>query len=271
MKPVVVRLVATAFFFVASSAQSLDVTFENDGEIEFLMLSGEIVPGDAEKVARAIAEQAQRSDPFTTAVRISSMGGSVLEAMKIGSLMKGFYASVKVVKGGYCVSACFLIWLNGAVRMASETGVEEDSGRLIIHRPYYGADDMIGATPAELGQRQMETMKAMREYLEDSLVPRYLIDEMLSRPSNDRYTLSDKDIRQLGELPPWFEEVSVARCNYRRTLVDEIVSEVVAGHEVEAQRLRKMDEGISQCLQNIRRASASVYMKKLSTGWRPWI
>jgi hypothetical protein len=73
-----------------------------------------------------------------------------------------------------------------------------------------------------LGRRQVESMKAMRTYLEENLVPRTLIDEMLSRPSNDGYLLTDKDIKMLGEIPPWLEEVSITKCGYRRGIVDEI-------------------------------------------------
>ena len=154
--------------------------------------------------------------------------------------------------------------------MASGADEKSDGGMLVIHRPYFVDDVMSNAGSESLGKRQVIAMRAMRAYLEDNLVPRNIIDEMLSRPSNDGYLMQSKDIKMLGELPPWFEEVAIAKCSYRRGMVDEIVAAQDRGNFAEAQRLRFLDEKIIECEHELRNSESEKYLKKLQDGWRPW-
>jgi hypothetical protein len=256
--------------FFVQSAYSMDVTLEREEDIQFILMSGRIAPGDAERLAKVAIDFARKSGYPLKAFRVDSAGGDVNEAIRIATIVRGLYGSVKVVNNRYCASSCFLIWLNGAVRIASGSDVKSDGGVLVVHRPYFVDERMNDPDAVALGQRQLEAMKATRSYLEDNLVPRTLIDEMLSRPSNDGYSLRQNDIIMLGAIPPWFEEVSIARCNFRRGLVDEIVAETIRGRPAEAQRLRLLDENIIQCQHQIRDVASTSYLNKLSTGWRPW-
>lgn len=248
----------------------MTVTIDREEDIQFVLLSGRVTPGDAERIAKVVIDFARKSGYLLKAFRVDSAGGDVDEAIRIATLVRGLYGSVKVVNNRYCASSCFLIWINGAARMASGADAKSDGGMLVIHRPYFGDEGTSDAGAVALGQRQVVAMKAMRRYLEDNLVPTTLIDEMLSRPSNDGYQLRRKDIDMLGEIPPWFEEVSVAKCNYRRGLIGEIVAAEVRGMREEAQRLRSLDEKIIACQHEIRDSAGTTYLKKLATGWRPW-
>ena len=56
-------------------------------------------------------------------------------------------------------------------------------------------------------------------------MPRYLVDEMFRRPSDDAYWLSADDEKNLGYRSPWFDRYLRAKCAW-----DDIVErEVYAG------------------------------------------
>lgn len=257
--------------FLSLPAMALEVFVDRDDDVQFIHLRGSISPGDAEKISAALVHYWRNSGLLLKVFRVDSRGGDVNEAIKIAGLIRGVYGSVKVINGKYCASSCFLLWLNGAARIASGSDEISDGGMLVVHRPYYADEKFNSASPEALGNRQVEAMKAMRAYLEDNFVPRTLIDEMLSRPSNDGYVLTASDIRGLGEIPPWFEEVSIARCNYRRGIVREIVEAQSRGRHDEAQRLRFLDNKIIECQHELRNKAGILFVKKLAKGWKPWL
>jgi hypothetical protein len=263
-------LLVVVLNLIASSSFAASVTLEKDGSLQFVLLSGPLEIGDAERVVDVVRDFAKKNDQLMNIFRLDSAGGNVGEAIRIATLVRGLYGSVKVANGRYCASSCFLIWINGAVRMASGSDVKSDGGRLVVHRPYWDRTTMGDLSSEALGRMQVDAMKAMRAYLEENLVPRTLIDEMLSRPSNDGYILTDRDIRMLGEIPPWFEEVSIAKCGYRRGIVDEILDASDRGRTDEVQRLRSLDDDIIKCQKDLRWDAGAAYLKRLRTGWRPW-
>jgi len=265
-------LVYFSLLLVTNNVHSLDIKADRDGpsDAEYVLMSGRIVPGDAERLAAFIVDYGKRTDSLARAFRIQSEGGDVAEAIKIGSLIKGLFGTIKVQGNKVCASSCFLVWMNGAFRMAGAKDFPSDAGFLAVHRPYFSDDKGRGVNAEMHGTRQVNAMKSMRSYLEENLVPRSLIDEMLSRPSNDAYLLTGKEIRMLGEIPPWFEEISIARCGYRRNLVDEIVSAGSRGNTAEAQRLRDLDDKIIGCQHSIGSEAGRTFFMKLYAGGRPW-
>ena len=105
------------------------------GPIGPLVISGEIVPGDYD---RMLAEDRGRRDRFLSQNKIilASDGGDVWEAMKIAKLVKSLCTEIIVGPlTGRCVSACFFIFAAAAQR-------EADGDRLIgINRPFIVAPD----------------------------------------------------------------------------------------------------------------------------------
>ena len=59
-------------------------------------------------------------------------------------------------------------------------------------------------------------MRRVQSYLEAQMVPRRLIDLMMSRPSNDVYWLNSKDFQKFGEYRPDVEEFLINKCGYIR-------------------------------------------------------
>lgn len=253
----VTLLIATISPLIATAA---DIYLEKHN----IVLNGEIKAGDAERIASVLA-------PKTIIGRllVNSPGGDLLEAMRIKDIVKGLHTDVTVAKGGYCVSACFFIFLEGYYRtagaayddgtLAPRENRERRNGMVGIHRPYMKTPtgDVVGV------KKQEDLMRSARVYLASKAVPQYLIDEMMSRPSNDIYWLRLKDFNFLGEYSPGDEEALIAKCGYKR--IDKMIEENWS---------QDRGEQVANCnldyWYEIYQPSQSQYLAKLRTGWRPW-
>lgn len=106
-------------------------------------------------------------------------------------------------------------------------------------------------------------MRRVRTYLKDKGVPQSLVDEMMSRPSNDVYWLTEKDLEMIGSYSPGVEEVLIKRCGYRRT-------SYVVDNNWSADRI----EAMNQCAFEIEARELSPlrekYLDDLRNNWRPW-
>jgi hypothetical protein len=79
-----------------------------------MRLTGFIEEGDADKLS-AILKQLRASAPATpVTIRMSSRGGDLYEAIKLGKLIHGFPAATVVRRGDICLSACAFAFLGGA-------------------------------------------------------------------------------------------------------------------------------------------------------------
>lgn len=261
----------TTCFPLATEAANIHIDIENSS----INISGEFKQGDAEHLA-SLLEKFKKYKIIST-LDINSPGGNLQEAMRLAKLVNGLHVEVKVPKGGYCISACFFILLEGYSRTFE--GVPEDWGNLSpeylfllspplneshfgfvgIHRPYLKSPSgNVAAT-----KKQEELMRQVRVYLAAKAVPQYLVDEMMSRPSNDIYWLKESDIDLIGEYNPGDEEALIAKCGYKRlkTMVNENWSE------------DKIDQ-LGKCMgvywyeQYFPLQHESIV--KLSLGWRPW-
>jgi ATP-dependent protease ClpP protease subunit len=128
-------------------------------------------------------------------VDVDSQGGGVFAAMEIGRLLRSERASISVGEGASCISSCVFL-LMGAVE-----GSVSDGARLGIHRPSLGAS-------ARAGQREggrEAIVDAMAEgvvlYAEQMNVPRRIVDEMMSIPSDRVKLLKASDLAEYGIFP----------------------------------------------------------------------
>lgn len=123
-------------------AASVYVTNSSSGTLQTVVISGEIVPGDTEKFLKVTG--ATKS----ALIILSSPGGSVIESLQIGRLIrsKGFVTAVP--NDTLCVSACALIWLAGSPRFG------EDRATIGFHAAYVyrnGRQQEIGVGNALIG------------------------------------------------------------------------------------------------------------------------
>ncbi len=86
-------------------------------ERNIIMISGEIVKGDADKFATIVV-----TAPADTVVILSSGGGGIFESMMIGEAIRARHFATGIPNDATCASACGLIWLAGIPRYIGSTG-----------------------------------------------------------------------------------------------------------------------------------------------------
>ena len=196
-----------AIVFIGAHVQSLAATFTTDELGISITMTGEITPGDAERLANLFVYR-----PFYHGSRCHA------EAIRIADLVKTLGITVAPIPDGKgaCASSCFLIYEAGLERTAGgidtlrSEGSKGNLGPLGVHRPYFRVHD-DGPAGA---RRQEQVMSEMRAYLVKAGVGHSLIDKMMSHASNDIYWLSAEDIRTLGNFSPGLEEQLISKCGH---------------------------------------------------------
>ena len=189
------------------------------GPVGPLVISGEITPGDYDRVLARILEDQNRFLAQNKII-LASDGGDVAEALKIAKLVKSLFAGIIVGPlTGRCVSACFFIYAAAGQR-------EADGDRLIgINRPYIVDSEPVPAAPPDAAIVESKALMQVRVFLQENAVPDYLVDEMFRRASDDAYWLSADDEKKLGYRSPWFSQFLTAKCAWD----DNIEREAYAG------------------------------------------
>ena len=153
-----------------------------------LIISGEIVKGDAKKVDDLLAE-IKRSNNVHTIRRllIHSPGGLVGEAMEIGRLLRTNDFEVFIPQQLSCISACVLILAGGTTRTIV--------GKIGLHHPLFlrnpGPGDNVPALMSE-------TKNMIRDYLNSMGVNDKLADDMFSIPDGTVHFLSRDELLRYG-------------------------------------------------------------------------
>lgn len=227
-------------------------------------IDGDIKSGDSEKVAFIAGKMT-----FINAFAVNSPGGSVVESIRIASLIEGTHAKFYVEKGGICASACFFMLIAAQQRLFSSftgdarrnpTPEEIAKHRFVgIHRPFLGSKNEKKKSSAE---KQEKLMGVVRNYLKNKQIPQYLIDQMMGRSSNEIYWLREEDANLLGEYSPGYEEVIIKECGYNKMNIDNTWSKDRVGRFIECE-LDVWDREY--------RKSQNLFLLKLDVGWRPWL
>ena len=244
----------------ASFAADITVRLSN------IQLSGEIVPGDAERMAVALSQSKFDLRQLT----VNSMGGNVREALRIAGLVRGTHLEVIVEKNGFCVSSCFFIFLGGYFRLAGWASSDgelpppnkrrEFFGLVGIHRPYLKSND--GGSQAFESQEQI--IRTIRQHLARINVPQYLVDEMMAHPSNDVYWLRLRDLEALGAYDAEIEEALIARCGYRR-------SGVKVDENWTIEKMEQLNKCSTKFWEKVFLPIQRELIGDLKSGQRPWV
>lgn len=224
------RLLAAAVLLIATasvglrSAYTMDFsqTHANpfDGSASphpFLLMRGEIVPGDYDRLIRFYLRNALYNDDGVDLTRVqvtlSSPGGDVTEALRIGKFLKSIFARVNVGPTyGPCASACFIIFASAVERSSYSPFVG-------IHRPYISPKRMRSLSPEQAETLETKAMLDAEEYLHQLRVPNNLVEIMFEHASTEIHWLTNDELEhQLGERPPWYEEFLIARCGLDKSV-----------------------------------------------------
>jgi hypothetical protein len=182
------------------------------GPVGPLVLSGEIAPGDYDRLLAKIAEDDKRFLAENKLVLASSQGNAA-EAMKIARLVKALYT--KVVVGpltGRCAGACFLIYA-----AAVERGTDGES-LLGVTRPGLAESEWVGRPTTEAALLEDAMQAPVRDFLVENQVPPELVDQIFQRPSTDVYWLSDDDETALGSKSAAFAKFLEKNCKWSEGL-----------------------------------------------------
>jgi hypothetical protein len=188
--------------------------FSNEyvGPVGPLVLSGDIVEGDYQRLLAKIAEDENR---FLTQNKLilASDDGDAAEAIKIARLVKSLYTQVVVGPlTGRCVGACFLIYA-----AAAERGT--DGEKLIgIHRPGLSASEWQSMPTTRAALLEDGLQAPTREFLAENEVPADLVETLFKHDSGDVYWLSDSDEASLGSKSPSFQKYLAKNCAWNDTL-----------------------------------------------------
>ena len=177
---------------------------------EAVYISGPIEAGDLEKLRALIRPDVWRFKKST--VVLASNGGDVVEAMKIGDVIRSSYVSVFVNKNvGVCASACFLLYVSAVERGATYPA-------LGVHRPYFGHEHFAGLSLVDAERKQIKLFDAFREFLTKREVPQDIQEGMFSLASNEIKWLTWKDIDRIGPRANWYDQLMVSRCGLDKQL-----------------------------------------------------
>lgn len=221
--PVTTRLIvllATFFaLFFALPAKAANVHPFGKSSI---IIEGEIVQGDHAKLLALL----NRSGSSIDSVALYSSGGSVFEAIKIGTLIRelrlrtiapksfGFRGNICTgisnQKNCTCLSACVLVFAGG---------IHHSGNVLGVHRSYVSNDFykyMRGTHGINASEQLMYTVN---DYLKKMAFPQQFIDTMNATRSQNISFLKEGEIHRhlSGYVPPFGERV-VAKCgNWNET------------------------------------------------------
>ena len=282
--------ISLIFLLVVLPAKSADFTLhpKKPGTI---LLTGIIESGDANKYLTLQKNGARSSptDPYVSngpfgALELDSPGGSVDEAIKIAKIVSALYVNVAVLPNKVCGSSCFLIFLAGSSRSASGSElmdpikqkqiyltlkneankaglknlrIPELPGFVGLHRPSI-------PNMTSLENNQDKVMREMSAYLDKQLLPKRLIDIMMSRPSNDVYWMTTEDLAELGHYPVNQEEFYIQKCGYIKNVEARIANST---SRTEQARLYKSMTDSVPCMVDLASTQRDLNFKKIKGGW----
>jgi hypothetical protein len=229
-----------------SPAANLSPKSEDGQEI---FLSGRIERGDADNLRRLLL--ARRAPALV--IHLNSPGGSLQEAVLLAKIVETAALDTVVKENGICASACFFVWLAGNHRRASSQEVMVDPktqselreigtvpGYVGLHRPF--EQRLMSAE-----NNQPTLMRGVANYLDEKLVPRRLIDAMMTHPSNDIYWLTDQDLADIGSYTPPVEEFLIQRCGYDRNSSSKVVAAILSQNRERVAQLQAGQEQSRTC------------------------
>ena len=170
---------------------------------DVITISGEIKPTTLEAVDKAIADATQFRLTGGWSIAISSPGGDVDAAMKLGRLLRRLEATISIKREYTCVSSCVLV-LIGAVH-------RRILGRVGIHRPYIKTPKQA-VTREAITLAYQNNLRRLHQYLSEMNVSERLADAMMAIPPEKLRYLSKSDLQDYGVLefdPLWKETIDV--------------------------------------------------------------
>ena len=217
-----------ALMLGVSSAWALDDVKVYRG---VLVLEGKIEAGDSDKVRSFLGNKAN-FEKINGGVFVASPGGNLVEAVKIGRLIRALRLSTDAPSGPptdvrrfsqpviapsnlvnpktnyQCSSACFLIYVSGVYRNLGWVG------RLGIHRPIQLESEAKKLDVDQATNLAWRVRGLVKKFLEEMNVPDKYVDLMYSVPPNEVRWISQSEFdSDIGGFVPDAKRWLSTRCN----------------------------------------------------------
>lgn len=174
-------------------------------------LSGQIRPGDADRLELFLREQADLpclSDghcPFSGVLALNSPGGSLDEALRLAEVVRRYQLITYIADGAVCASACAFVFLAGYTDYEDFYHLRRfahPGARLGLHRP--SVDLGEAAYSGETVARIIEVIddvkaKAVRQFV-TARMPLRLLEQMYATPPDEMYFLSPAELTQVAHV-----------------------------------------------------------------------
>jgi hypothetical protein len=292
--PLILKVLATTITFISSipvifvaPASGAEIRYTRPEEFRFtdfadVILEGKIEAGDYDKLLELIDEDCRNSS-CTSGIYLASPGGDLIEAMKIGRLVRKLRlethipsdvppvpsdllpqdrqkiealrkkaeanlndskAILKDAKANYmCTSACFFIFVAGIDR-------ERDIWPPVlgIHRPYFSDADLKNLSGNQVIASAGQMRTVVEDYLKEMGVPAKYADLMFSIPKDQVRFIDEDDFKSdfegyIPELRDWLE----AKCN-KLTDVEKVVDKGIQVKIDRKEKLTQEDERMKEML-----------------------
>lgn len=185
-----------------------------------IRIEGKIEKGDFENF-KQVVEDNKRKNKWIIRVDLVSSGGDVIEAIKIGKLIRYYFIptsaphyfagepfcwglSEEQHENGECncASACFLIWAAGIDRKGDVLG---------LHRPYFSKEYFEGLSASEAQKKYVTMSNDVRIYLTNMGIPENIIERMFATGSDEIIYIDKGTVESINKVP-FFDEWIKAGC-----------------------------------------------------------
>ena len=148
-----------------------------------VQITGELSEGDADVFVDLI-KRADAVGKLVANVRLNSMGGNLLEGVKLADAIRTGKISTNVGRSSTCASACFLAFAAGDTRFATY------GAQIGVH----GASDQAGRETVQSGAATVSMARIAKELG----VPAAIIGRMVVTPPSEVVWLSPQDLQSMG-------------------------------------------------------------------------
>lgn len=164
-------------------ANAAGMTYLPGGDAATILLTGEIVEGDAEALRVALRRAAERGHSIQ-GLNLNSVGGSVFEGINIVRIVHAANLNTAVLSGATCASICFLAFAAGHMKFAdlkSRVGVHAASGE-------FGQDNSASRAGTAAMSRIAQRLR----------VPARIVGWMMATPPEKMSWLAKSDLESMG-------------------------------------------------------------------------
>lgn len=256
------RIIALFIIFLSSACvQGAEISSELrtttiSGETyqeTYIKIVGIIETGDYDKFVSVL--NATHGNKNKTIVSTISHGGDLIEAMKIGYLIRGLHlvthTNVTPIGNNACDSACFFIYISGVMRWVQYLNIypHEEYRSIGVHRPYFERKYFSGLTSTEAEKKYQELMGLSAEYLSKMNAPRAIIDKIFTIDSNKIYMLTPSDLEEkIGRYSPFYQEWVSSNCTPLTSSEMEDMYSIQSAMSLHDKKIKEMSNGYVQYL-----------------------